>query len=305
MGGIVATATIPPTRRPPVPELPEVETIRRTLEPHVVGRTITAAEIHHPHVTSPLAPRAFVRAVLGRTVARSWRKGKYMVFDLTAGDDHVEGLLHMIIHLRMTGRLCYLARGVRWSEDSAHTHATLRLEGGGRLIFHDVRKFGRLTLAAPPELPAHLPAGRDPVIEGLDAESLRATLAGRTQRLKALLLRQDLLTGLGNIYADEALHRAGLHPEGSPADLRDDDWPRLAEGIRAVLHEALAFRGTTLLDYRTGDGDRGAFAQYLRVYGRAGAPCRACGTPIAAIQVAGRTTAFCPACQPAPPHHPL
>ncbi len=278
-----------------MPELPEVETIRRSLEPHLLGRTIAAAEVRHAHVTGGTARRDFVAAVVQRSVARLWRRGKYMVFDLPAAEGGV--LLHMVCHLRMTGRLRYLPPRARWEESPAHTHAVFRLRGGGRLIFHDVRKFGRLLLARAEDLPSLLPSGRDPVLDGLDGRALRQILAARRGCLKALLLRQDLLCGLGNIYADEALHRAGLHPARSAAGLVEADFSRLAVGIVSVLEEALAFRGTTLLDYRSGDGEKGAFAQYLRVYGRCGRPCRTCGASVETIRVAGRTTAFCSRCQ--------
>ena len=278
-----------------MPELPEVETIRRSLEPELLGRRIASATVHHGHVTGGLGARAFQAALGGRTITRLWRRGKYLVFDLArnAGLER-----HLICHLRMTGRLRYLRPGARWTEAPRHTHATLRLEGGGRLIFHDVRKFGRLTLAAPGELAGLLPAGRDPVVDGLAAADLERALRARRGGLKALLLRQDLLCGLGNIYADEALHRAGLHPARTADSLQAAELARLTAGIMAVLSEALAFRGTTLLDYRSGDGERGGFAEYLRVYGRAGRPCRACGSAVVAMRAAGRTTAFCPRCQP-------
>jgi formamidopyrimidine-DNA glycosylase len=249
--------------------------------------------VHHRHVTGRLAPETFAAAVAGRRVGALWRRGKYLVFDLE-GDPP----LHLICHLRMTGRLRHVPRGGRWTEDARHTHATFRLEGGGRLIFHDVRKFGRLLLVPPEGLAAALPRGRDPVADGLEAADLARALRGRRGACKAVLLRQDVLCGLGNIYADEALHRAGLHPARPVAGLDAEETSRLAAAIRAVLEEALAFRGTTLWDYRTGDGDRGAFGRYLRVYGRGGLPCRACGAPIATLRLVGRTAAFCPRCQP-------
>lgn len=276
-----------------MPELPEVETIRRSLEPHLLGRSIAAARVLHPHVTGGVAPRAFAAALAGRRIERLRRRGKYMVFDLSPS----EGLpAHLVCHLRMTGRLLHLAPRARWSGEAAHTHAVLRLQGGGRLLFHDVRKFGRLLLTSTEELPSILPVGRDPLLDGLTGPDLGHALGGRRGSLKALLLRQDILCGLGNIYADEALHRAGLHPLAA-ADLDETALATLAAAILAVLGEALDFRGTTLLDYRTGDGEEGGFAAYLRVYGRAGRPCRSCGTPVASLRVAGRTTAFCPHCQ--------
>ncbi len=251
--------------------------------------------VHHSHVTGDVPAAAFAAAVGGRSIARLSRRGKYLVFDLRAGAD----LIHLVCHLRMTGRLRYLPPRGRWTESPLHTHATFRLEGGGRLIFHDVRKFGRLALVAPDHLAAALPRGRDPVADGLSAADLERALQGRRGGCKALLLRQDVLCGLGNIYADEALHRAGLHPAKPASTLDGRDFGRLADAIRTVLSEALSFRGTTLWDYRTGDGERGAFGRYLRVYGRGGLPCRTCGTSIATMRAGGRTTAFCPSCQPA------
>ena len=274
-----------------MPELPEVETIRRGLAPLVEGRTIARAEIRHPHVTGGVAPRRLAAVLAGRTIRTLARRGKYLVFDL--GDDEL-----LVCHLRMTGRLCYLAPRRPWREDPAHTHVVLHLAGGGRLLFHDVRKFGRMLLVARAALGDTLPAGRDPVLEGVTGDFLQTVLGARRAPLKSLLLRQDLVCGLGNIYADEALHRAGLHPARSGASLRARESEGLADAILAVLEQALAFSGTTLMDYRTGEGERGAFAQYLRVYGRAGRPCRTCGTGVASIRLGGRTTAFCPVCQP-------
>lgn len=294
-----------------MPELPEVETIRRSLEPHLLGRGIASVAVHHGHVTAPLSPRAFVAGLRLRRIQRMWRRGKYLVWDLAppAGGAAEAAppapAAHLVVHLRMTGRLRYLPPRARWTEAPAHTHAEFRLVGGGRLLFHDVRKFGRLLLVAPSDLPGVLPPGRDPILDGLPAAALLGLLRGRGGTLKGLLLRQDLLCGLGNIYVDEALHRAGLHPARPGRSLSAGEAEALAAGISGVLEEALAFRGTTLLDYRTGDGDRGAFAAYLRVYGRSGRPCRACGTPVETLRLAGRTTAFCPRCQPAAGADPI
>ncbi len=284
-----------------MPELPEVETVRRMLLPVLEGQTIARAEIRRPHVTGGEDPRRFARRLTGRTIAGIGRRGKYLVFALERAGAPP---LRLIAHLRMTGRLVHVPPGARWSLAAAHTHAMLHLAGtggpAGRLGFYDVRKFGRFALAVPTELAAHLPTGRDPLEDGLEAVDLRALLAGRSSPLKALLLRQDLVAGLGNIYADEALHRAGLHPARTPPSLATGDWERLAAAIGAVLAEALAFSGTTLYDYRRPDGEPGAFGCFLRVYGRGGLPCPACGAAVATLRLGGRTTAFCPRCQPAP-----
>ena len=278
-----------------MPELPEVETVRRTLAPHLLGRWIRTVAVPHPHVLGGVAPRVFAASLRKRRIGGLARRGKYLVFDLEASDGG--GLLHLIVHLRMTGRLAFVPARVPFTPDPRHTHAWLGLDGGGRLIFHDVRKFGRLGLAAPADLARCLPVGHDPVLEGIDGPLLLRRFGTRRAPLKSLLLRQDLLCGLGNIYADEALHRAGLHPLRAGVDLGAADAERLACAIAEVLAQALAFQGTTLWDYRTGDGERGSFGRFLRVYGRVGLPCRGCGTPVASLRIAGRTSAFCPRCQ--------
>ena len=280
-----------------MPELPEVETVRRTLVPHLLGRRIRTVSVPHAHVLGGMAPCAFAAALGQRRIVGLARRGKYLVFDLEAADG--VDLVHLVAHLRMTGRLGFVPAEVPFVPDPRHTHAWLGLQGGGCLAFHDARKFGRLGLVAPADLARCLPVGHDPVLEGVDGPLLTRLFGARRAPLKSLLLRQDLLCGLGNIYADEALHRAGLHPSRCGADLDPAAADRLAAAIAEVLAQALTFRGTTLWDYRTGDGDRGRFGRFLRVYGRAGLPCRACGTPVAAVRLAGRTTAFCPQCQSA------
>jgi formamidopyrimidine-DNA glycosylase len=279
-----------------MPELPEVETIRRTLVEDLVGRCVQRVVITGPHVTGPVTPTAFRTALHGRVFDGVARRGKYLVFCFR--EDGRRPPIGLIAHLRMTGRMVYVGRGERSGMDGAHTHATFHLAGGGRLLFHDVRKFGRLLLVDAPLVSAHLPPGRDPLLDGLTPEDLAAVLGNRHARIKVLLLRQDLVAGLGNIYADESLHRAGLHPALRGVDISADGWRRLAAAIEDVLGEALVRQGTTLMDYRTGRGERGSFGAFLRVYGRAGEPCRACGTPIVGIRLGQRSTCFCPHCQP-------
>lgn len=271
--------------------------MRRTLLQHVLGRRIRTVSVPHPHVLGGVPERTFAAALRNRRITGMGRKGKYLVFDLEGGSG--APLVHVVAHLRMTGRLGFVPAGTRFAPDARHTHAWLGLEGGGRLTFHDVRKFGRLLLVAPEDLARHLPVGRDPVLDPVDAAVLAGLLASRRAPVKSLLLRQDLLCGLGNIYADEALHRAGLHPLRPGAELEAAAVERLAIAIRDVLGEALAFQGTTLWDYRTGNGDRGGFGRFLRVYGRAGLSCRACDTTVTTVRVAGRTSAFCAHCQSA------
>lgn len=279
-----------------MPELPEVETIRRTLAEDLVGRTVQRVMITGPHVTGPVTPTAFRAALHGRVFDDVARRGKYLVFRFRV--DVRRPSIVLIAHLRMTGRMVYMGPRQRSGMDGTHTHATFQLAGGGRVLFHDVRKFGRLLLVDASSVSSHLPSGKDPLLDGLTPEDLAAALGVRHARVKVLLLQQDLVAGLGNIYADESLHRAGLHPGLRGVDISADGWRRLADSIHDVLGEALTMQGTTLMDYRTGRGERGAFGRFLRVYGRAGEPCRTCGTAIVGMRLAQRSTCFCPHCQP-------
>jgi formamidopyrimidine-DNA glycosylase len=261
-----------------VPELPEVESVRRSLD-HLCGRRVSAVRVLSPHAVSP---PDFAKRMTGRQLVRSERHGKYLAFQLDDGT-------FLMCHLRMTGRLLHLPPHGRTDWPSQHTHVVIRLDGGGRLLFHDTRKFGRLWLAPVPEYP-----------EGVDAlqvtpEALR--WEERRAPIKSLLMDQRLIAGLGNIYADESLFRAGIDPRTPAGALTDEDRARLAAAIRAVLADALAYGGTTFLDYRDGSGRPGGFGDLLNVYGRAGEPCRICGQPLLSARTGGRTTVWCARCQ--------
>jgi formamidopyrimidine-DNA glycosylase len=271
-----------------VPELPEVETVRRSLLRTVLGRRIARVEIRSPHCWQ--GPR---HAVEGRSVIALGRRGKHLVLGL-------EGGWALTVHLRMTGRLLYVGAGAGAAMPDRHVHAVLHLDGGDRLVFHDVRRFGRMAVRRGEELAASLPSGRDPVEDGLDAADLTRLLRGRRGSVKALLLRQDVLAGLGNIYADEALWRARVHPLHPAGELGPGQVRALAAAIRGVLAEAIRYRGTTLADFRDARGEPGGFGPRLAVYGREGQPCRRCGSPVRRQVVAGRSSFFCPRCQ-APP----
>ncbi len=288
-----------------MPELPEVETIRRSLAPELIGRSITRVEVLHEHAIGGVSPAAFGRILRGRTFEGITRRGKYLVFGFRpmAGQDAI----CLVVHLRMTGRLVHLPdgggprQGPRWIGSPEmvpqHSHIVFWLEGAGSLVFHDVRKFGRVLLVPTDRVGAHLPRGQDPLVDGITGADLRRLLGHRPGRIKALLLRQDLVAGLGNIYVDESLHRAGLHPAAKARDIAPRGWEQLADGITGIIGQALEMRGTTLLDYRTGTGERGAFGALLQVYGREGQPCGDCGTAIVKVRVAGRGTWYCPSCQ--------
>jgi formamidopyrimidine-DNA glycosylase len=284
-----------------VPELPEVETVRRALEGLLVGRVVAAAELLRPEVAEPPDPRAWARLLAGCAVRRLERRGKHLALRLQG----VRGEpVWLLVHLGMTGRLLWVPAGRRWVLPLRHTHAFLRVrepDGSavGRLGFYDVRRFGRLRAVQGEEGLGRLgPLGVDPLLDAFDGGVLARRLRGRRAPIKALLLDQDLVAGLGNIYADEALHRAGIHPRADPRDLGAAAWDRLARAVVGVLREAVVHGGTTFADYRRPDGRPGGFARRLRVYGRAGKPCLACGAALQAERIAGRTTVFCPRCQP-------
>ncbi len=266
-----------------MPELPEVETIRRTLGPSVEGRTIEAVLFHWPRTCAGDARETEDR-LAGQRIERLDRHGKYLLFRLRK--EGRESLL--VIHLRMTGNL--LLNG----EPGRYTRAEMFLEGGRRLVYHDIRKFGRWQWSErlPPRLaelgPEPLEIGRQEFI---------ARLASRKTRLKALLLNQEFLRGLGNIYADEALFRARLHPERSGTSVSTRKAGDLHGAIQDVLQDAIAAGGTTISNYVDSKGSQGYFQLQTQVYGKTGKPCCGCGTPVRRIVVAQRSTHYCPRCQ--------
>jgi len=275
-----------------MPELPEVETMVRQLRPRLVGRTVTAAAVHWARTVARPSARRFRAGMVGRRIEAVRRRGKYFLFDLDDGRV-------LVGHLRMSGRL-FLDEPGAATQRPAHTRASFDLDDGRRLVFVDVRKFGRLALVARAEeiLPA---LGPEPLSPEMDGAWLTRALRSRRRMLKPLLLDQSFLAGLGNIYVDESLHRARLHP------LRPSDRvPRaraeaLAVSIREVLTAAVEADGSSFdTFYRTPEGQPGRFQETFAVYGRQGKPCRDCGATIRRIVVGQRGTHFCPRCQPAP-----
>jgi len=277
-----------------MPELPEVETVARLVRPHLEGRTITGARVLWERSVGGPKAAAFRRAVSGLRIERVWRRGKYVVID-TSRDGETAGAL--VVHLRMTGRLHV--------EDADHAtgrflRVALPLDDGRELRFIDVRKFGRFVLTPDPSaFLAHL--GPEPLSAEFTSDWLATALAGRRRALKPLLLDQEFVAGLGNIYVDEALHVAGLHPLR-----RSDRVPRakaeaLHRIIRDVLAEAIEREGSSFdTFYRTPEGNPGSYQDQFRVYGRDGKPCRTCERPIMKIVVGQRGTHLCTRCQPAP-----
>ena len=275
-----------------MPELPEVESVRRQLEPTLVGRRFERVSIDDPRLVRPYEPAEVAAELEGEHVAAVERRGKYLVVRFESGRV-------LLIHLRMTGRLLSAASGSL--PDDPHRRAVVKLDDGSDVTYHDVRRFGTWLLLEPGEAEPYLAArvGDEPLDALFTAARLGERLAGRRTSLKAALLDQRTLAGMGNIYVDEALWRARLNPLRPASGLDRNELRRLHRGIRAALEHGLARQGSTLRDYRLPDGSGGSMQNEFRVYGRRDEPCDRCGTLIARTQVAGRTTWFCPTCQPA------
>ncbi len=274
-----------------MPELPEVETIVRQLEPALVGRTIAAVQVRWPGTVVGSLP-AFHSALRGTRIARLWRRGKFFVADLVRGRMRAG---HLVGHLRMTGRLL-LAPGT--ADPGPWARVSVGLDDGRVLHFVDTRKFGRLW--ATERLDAVMAGlGPEPLAKEFTPAWLARALRARRRRLKPLLLDQGFIAGLGNIYVDESLHAARLHPLTLAHTLRASLARRLHLAIRRTLRAAISREGSSFdTFYRTPGGRPGRYQTRLRVYGRAGRPCRTCGTPIVRTLVAQRATHFCPRCQP-------
>jgi formamidopyrimidine-DNA glycosylase len=274
-----------------MPELPEVETVARLVRPHLVGRTIVGAETHWTRTLGGATPAAFARAVRGATVDRVHSRAKYVVIDL---ERHGAPAGHLLVHLRMTGRLFVEPTGYR---AGPHDRVVLVLHDGRRLVFLDVRKFGRFEFLG--DATERLSAlGPEPLAAGFTAAWLGNSLRARNRRLKPLLLDQTFLAGLGNIYVDEALHASRLHPETSSRGVSPAKSRALHAAIRDTLTEAIRREGSSFdTFYRTPEGNPGSYQDQFRVYGRDGKPCGTCGATIVRIVVGQRGTHLCPRCQ--------
>ncbi len=269
-----------------MPELPEVETVVRNLRPELVGRTISAFEAAWPKVTAPAQPAAFARQVVGRTIQGVNRRGKYIILQLDKGYVH--------IHLRMTGQLFAIPAG----EDTPTTQirAQFLLSNGNRLLFRDQRKFGRMGYLddlAP--LEARL--GPEPLAANFTGALLAKKLASQTRQIKPLLLDQSFIAGLGNIYVDEALFAARIHPQLEADRIPGDKAKGLHRAIRRLLRRSIERQGTTFSSFRFGRNETGGYRERLKVFGREGRPCPVCRTAIVKTRVAQRGTHHCPQCQ--------
>jgi formamidopyrimidine-DNA glycosylase len=269
-----------------VPELPEVETIVHDLGRLVPGAVITKVEVVHPDLVEGDA-EAFARSLAGRRIEGVSRRAKNIVLAL--------GAERLVVNLGMTGRLLVLDPA---QPPPTHPGVRFHLQDGRTLLYHDVRRFGRLSLLSRDEWAARDEAlGYEPLSPEFTPEAL-LDLARRSRvAVKTWLMDQRRVVGVGNIYASEALFRAGIDPRRPASSLTPDEARRLHRAVVEVLREAIEFRGTTLLDYRDASGEEGRFADRLRVYDRAGEPCRVCGSPVRRIVQGGRSTFYCERCQ--------
>lgn len=300
-----------------MPELPEIETIRRQLAPEIVGRRIERAEVLDERWTRPEPPASVEGAIGGRLIESVGRRGKYLIVGF-------EGDRHLVMHLRMTGNLLLRPPGLVAEEhedeaaldlmearrlgaprlyeshpEARHLRAAIRLDDGSELWFTDARRFGQAVVLDGAELEDYLAArlGPEPLAGELTPEGLAELAAGRTAPLKSFLLNQTRVAGIGNIYADEALWRAELHPLSPAGSMKRDDCERLVDGIVGALEAGLANGGASIDDYRDLRGERGSMQDEFLVHTRAGESCPRCGETIRRLVVAGRSTYFCPGCQ--------
>jgi formamidopyrimidine-DNA glycosylase len=274
-----------------MPELPEVETVVRGLRPRLVGRRIERLEVRQPLVIRG-SLSAFRRAVSGARVGRIRRHGKHIVVELAAARGARPAF--WVVHLGMTGQFYVCPPD---APRLKHTHVVARLSSGEQLRFRDPRRFGKMLLLRAEQLADYFaPLGPEPLRISLAA--FARLFAERRAPVKNLLLNQNRLRGLGNIYANEALFVARIHPARPAESLGLDELKRLYDAMRGVLRRAIAEQGTTVADFRNAEGAPGDYQNFLRVYDRDGQPCPRCGTTIERLVLAGRSAHFCPRCQP-------
>jgi formamidopyrimidine-DNA glycosylase len=273
-----------------VPELPEVETIRAGLEPVLTGRRLERVQILDSRLTRPDAPGVVAGALEGDRVRAVTRRGKYLVLELASGR-------HLLVHLRMTGSFRHGRNGAL--DDDPHRRAVVRLDDGSDVAYRDIRRFGTWELLDAADAAAYLRRrlGAEPLGREFTVAALAEALARRRAPVKAVLLDQRAVAGMGNIYADEALWSARIHPLTPARELVPGEVAGLHRAIRRVLRAGITRHGATLRDYRDPAGEAGSMQEEFRVYGRGGRPCRRCRTPIVKTRVAGRGTWLCPACQ--------
>ncbi|MBU7006759.1 DNA-formamidopyrimidine glycosylase [Phosphitispora fastidiosa] len=273
-----------------MPELPEVETIRRSLEDKIKGKTFTGIEIFLEKILKGIDAGEFDEKLKGKKITGISRRGKYLIIQLSGG-------LVMVVHLRMTGQLLYCSAE---QERVKHTHVIFHLSDKYDLRFVDQRQFGKVQFLPAKDL-ENLSSlknlGVEPLSDDFTREFFKKGLRNRRVKIKPLLLEQEFIAGIGNIYADEALFRARVNPEKVAANLSPREASMLFNAIREVLIEGIDNKGTSIKDYIDGDGNKGSNQNNLRVYGRDRQPCTKCGTEIQRVVIRGRSAHYCPKCQ--------
>lgn len=273
-----------------MPELPEVETVRTGLEKQVKGLVIEAVKLHRKDIRFPFPPR-FAERLTGAKIKQVKRRAKYLLLELDTKET-------LIIHLGMSGRLLVRKQGA--FAHQKHDHVEMKLSKGKEIVFNDARRFGLMDLAETAEIKSHplfAHLGPEPLEEGFSPAYLAQQLQRRNAAIKPVLMMQEVVVGVGNIYASEALFRLGIHPE-TPAQFCAAKAGEIIAAIRVVLSAAIESGGSTLRNYARESGEMGYFQHQFQVYGRAGKPCFACNSDILQMVQAGRSTFHCPACQP-------
>ncbi|MHB8086529.1 MAG: DNA-formamidopyrimidine glycosylase [Dehalococcoidia bacterium] len=268
-----------------MPELPEVETIKNSLAPYVVGRTFTKVKIDDIRPLQNLKAGEFRRRLTGKTILSLKRRGKYIIFGLSGGEN-------LIVHLRMTGALL-------WNPECEEPFARIEFsfDGGGRLLYTDVRRFGTMWMVSKvSSITGKL--GIEPLSNGFTQEYLAAILDSRPTPIKSLLLNQERIAGIGNMYADEALYYARIHPLRPGNSLDASEIKHLHSGIQSVLKKGIKNKGASIRNYRCPDGQAGTAHEEFAVAHREGQPCTRCGGKVARMVVGQRGTYYCPRCQP-------
>lgn len=273
-----------------MPELPEVETVRRSLLQVLPQKKIEAVEIITPGILA-LGDAAAFGALAGSEITDIGRRGKYLML-------HFGGGRMCVVHLRMTGKLLYHGQAEPLQK---HDHVRFGFADGSELVYNDTRRFGRFWLCPEGDISqvsGLATLGAEPLDDDFSVDYWqRQTARRRNARIKAVLLDQQVVAGLGNIYADEVLFRAGVHPERRTGSLTEEENVRLAAAMRDILQDAISKRGTTFRDYVDGNNQRGSYQEHLQVFQKAGQQCPRCGATIERIRVAGRSSCFCPQCQ--------
>lgn len=273
-----------------MPELPEVETIKRQLDKIITKKKIKDVRVLYPKIIKGTRKEIFKKLLFGKEVKKVKRRAKLLIIE-------VNNDLSILIHLRMTGQILFKNQNEKFDQ---HTHVIIDFEDGKSLYYRDIRKFGSIKLIKSKEIFNHPEVKRlgvEPLEKSLNISKIKTLMNGKKAMVKSLLLRQDLISGLGNIYTDEILFEAGIFPKRSGDSLSDEDWQSILNAMKRILKKSIKEKGTTFRDYVGVDDGKGNYKSYLKVYQRAGKSCVNCTSHIKKIKVYGRGTYFCPFCQ--------